>query len=78
MILPDFNKYKPLTNLLDQMGAELVSRSNIGWSALSEEELDKELKTNGLVVNFDDIVFNDHLVARHHDNSATRGYLRYQ
>ena len=59
MILPDFNDYKPLTNLLDQMGAELVSRSNIGWSALSEEELDKELKTNGLVVNFDDIVFNE-------------------
>lgn len=59
MILPDFNKYKPLTNLLDQMGAELVSRSNIGWSALSEEQLDKELKTNGLLVNFDEIVFNE-------------------
>lgn len=59
MILPDFNKYKPLTNLLYQMGAELVSRSNIGWAALSEEELDKELKTNGLLVNFDDIVFNE-------------------
>ena len=67
MNLPDFNQYKPLTDLLEEMGAELFSRSNIGWSALSEEELDKELKTNGLIVNFDDIVFNEEGISTYRD-----------
>lgn len=59
MKLVDFNDFEPMNELRSRMGAELISKFQATWDSISEEELENQLRTTGVLVDFNDIVFND-------------------
>jgi hypothetical protein len=59
MKLVDFHDFEPMNKLRSRMGAELISKFQATWDSISEEELENQLRTTGVLVDFNDIVFND-------------------
>jgi len=60
--LIDFRNFKPLVDLLKDMGAELVEKEyTIKWTDLSREELEKVLGKKDIEIELDDPNFRFNL-----------------
>lgn len=59
MKLPDFTEFKPLKNLVEEMGATYKTAFQVSWDKLNEDDIEEKLRTSGLNVDFDEIQFNE-------------------